>query len=321
MGKTLREIFKDVHDMIQKQVDENDKKGFADLYKAAAEQFFDQHEKAGFHPANIEYRSGYYIFGFGTNSVVHYTLKECPGWLFGVWFSEPDKDHNWVSAEWFAQFEEIIDKFKPSASIIVKTIHFNGDRDGDADLDWYVKAQLDFIHNEPDLAFCRDYCSWDYNTKYHTREEAHDEFLKWRNSVAMEEIGKKEYLRKTVEVLVKHIPEKFADACAVMDRGECISPRYEFGFYTPNFDFEDEESPDRDSGIYDWKDVFTEIFGLSQEELDAMEQEFEAIDKWRRVYCDENDCCFWGEVEYRNWVVTTIPWKDESTLKSFISAE
>lgn len=318
---TLHEIFKDIHSMVQKQVDENDKKGFADLYKAAAEQFFAQHEKAGFHPTNIEYRSGYYIFGFGTNSVVHYTLEECPGWLFGVWFSIPDKDHNYVSAEWFGQFEETIDKFKPSASVIAKNIRFYGNKECDTSLDWEVEQQLNFIHNEPDLAFCRDYCLWDYNAEYHTREEAHDEFLKWRNRVAMEEQGEKEYLRKTVEVLVKHIPEKFADACAVLDSGGCISPRYTFGFYDPNFKFEDEENPDRESAVYDWKDVFAELFGLSQEELSAMEQEFEAIDKWRDEYCDENDCFFWGETKYRDWVVATAPWKDEPTLKSFINAE
>ena len=51
------------------------------------------------------------------------------------------------------------------------------------------------------------------------------------------------------------------------------------------------------------------------------EREFEAIDKWRSDYCDENDCYFWGEAEYRDWVVTTTPWKDEAALKSFISAE
>ena len=35
-----------------------------------------------------------------------------------------------------------------------------------------AEEMLEFIHNEPDLAFCRAYCGWDYNREYHTREEA-----------------------------------------------------------------------------------------------------------------------------------------------------
>lgn len=321
MGKSLYEVFKSLHDMVQQQVDEQDKKGFADLYKTAAEQFFKQHEAAGFHPIDVEYLSGYYIFGFGTNSVVHYSLKECPGWRFGFWFGEPDLEHNYIPAEWFVQYKDTIDKFKPSASTFYESIRLYGDEGHEHDLDWRVAAQINFIHNEPDLAFCRDYCDWDYNTEYHTREEAHSRFLKWQNSETMKEQGEKEYLRKIIEVFVKYIPEKFMDACAVMDRGECISPRYEFGYYDPNFDFEDKENPDRTGAIYDYSDVFTELFGLTQEDIDKMEQEFKAIKKWRDDYCDENDCYFWGGVDYSNWIVTTLPWVEEPTLKQFLSAE
>lgn len=322
MGKTLYEVFQGLHDMVQKEVDENDKKGFADLYKTAAELFFKQHKVVGFHPTNIEYLSGYFIFGFGTNSVVHYSLEECPGWRFGLWFGEPDLERNCVPAEWFAQYEATIDKFKPSASTFGESIYLYGDEGGyERSLDWRIEAQINFIHNEPDLAFCRDYCGWDYNTEYHTREEAHTRFLQWQNREIMEARGEQEYLRKTAEVFIKHIPEKFIDTCVIVDRGEHISPRYEFGYYDPNFNFEDEENPDRVSALYDWSDVFTEVFGLTQEDLDEMEQEFDAIDEWRRDYSDKNYCYVLGDADYSSWIVTTLPWVKSPTLKQFLSAE
>lgn len=323
MGKTLGEVFQSLRDMVQKQVDEKDKKGFAELYKTAAERFFREHEASGFHPIDVEYLSGYYIFGFGTNSVVHYSLKECPGWRFGLWFGEPDLDHDLVSGQWFAQYEETIDKFKPTASTFVETVRLcaKEEKEGESDLDWRVETQIKFIRDEPDLAFCRDYCGWDYNAEYHTREEAHAEFLKWQNGETMKKLGEKECLRKTVEVFVKRIPEKFLGRCVVLDRGECVSPRYEFGYYDPDFEFEDEENPDRVSAIYDWADVFVELFGLTQKDLDEMQAEFEAIDKWRDEYCDENDCYFFGEADYGSWIVTTQPWDDEPTLKRFLDAE
>lgn len=321
MGKTLSEVFQGIHDIVQQQVDEKDKKGFADLYKSAAELFFKQHEAAGFHPIDIEYLSGYYIFGFGTNSVVHYSLEECPGWRFGLWFGEPDLEHNIISARWFAQYEDTIDKFKPSASTFCESICLYGDEERERNLDWRVDAQINFIRNEPDLAFCRDYCGWDYNTEYHTREEAHDRFLEWQKREIMEERGTQECVRKIVEVFAKYIPEKFMDACAVIDRGECISPRYKFGYYDPDFNFGDEENPDCTGAVYDCSNVFTELFGLTQEDVDKMEREFKAIEKWRDDYCDENDCYFWSEADYGYWIVTTLPWVEEPTLKQFLSAE
>ena len=65
-----------------------------------------------------EYGDGYFLFNFGPNTIVHFRLKETPGWLYGVWWGfRVDKEGvvN-IVGEFFAQYEEEIDKFKPSAS-------------------------------------------------------------------------------------------------------------------------------------------------------------------------------------------------------------
>ena len=50
-----------------------------------------------------------------------------------------------------------------------------------ASLDWGLEGDLKFIRDEPMLAFCRDYCSWNYNQEYHTREEAEQEYLHYKS--------------------------------------------------------------------------------------------------------------------------------------------
>lgn len=169
------------------EIRETDENRNAVIHKRCSEAFFRElkEEFRGWLDGDVtikdvEYFDGYFIFSFGTNSVVHFRIEECPGWLFGVWWGEPDKDGN-VPGEFFAQYEETIDKFKPSASEIYEDFCVLFDL-GNPHCDMYhIALQIRFIRDEPYLAFCRDYLMWDYNTEYHTREEAKEEFYKFRH--------------------------------------------------------------------------------------------------------------------------------------------
>jgi len=231
MGKTFKEILQNIHDVVQQQVDEQDKKGYAELWKHASETVIQQMAKSGFHATDIEYLKGYYIFGHGSNSVMHFHVQECPGWRFGIWWKEPDEsEQNYVTGDFFAQYEEIIDKFKPSASSI--ECHFVVYEESDLDL--RVEQELQFIRNEPCLAFCRDYCYWDYNHEYHTREEAKAVFDKWVADTALEKKVNAEYVQLNQQLIIETVRKELQEGeeLFLIDRGECWSPRYKFVVYS-----------------------------------------------------------------------------------------
>ena len=56
-----------------------------------------------------KYLSGYYLWNFGKNSVVHFKIKNIPDIKFAVW-------HINNNTKIFADFLLYIDKFKPTAS-------------------------------------------------------------------------------------------------------------------------------------------------------------------------------------------------------------
>jgi hypothetical protein len=69
---------------------------------------------------DVSYNCGYFVFVFGNNSVVNFYFDELPGWKFGLWWNYPKstKDLDKVTGTLFAQWEDEIDKFKPSQSNI-----------------------------------------------------------------------------------------------------------------------------------------------------------------------------------------------------------
>ena len=47
-------------------------------------------------------------------AIVHFHIKECVGWKFGIWWYKSNKEV--YRGDFFAQYEELKDKFKPSRS-------------------------------------------------------------------------------------------------------------------------------------------------------------------------------------------------------------
>ena len=97
-------------------VKEADAKGYAEVFKACGDAFFKDvneypyDDGPEYHFEDIIYLDGYFIFGSGTNSIVHFHVNECPGWLFGIWWNEPDENER-VEGQFFTQYEEARDKF------------------------------------------------------------------------------------------------------------------------------------------------------------------------------------------------------------------
>jgi len=83
---------------------------------------------------DINVGNGYFLFNFGENSVIHFRIKGCKHWKFGIWINYISKENNGKDAcdgskmkqgyliEIFGQHEDYIDKFKPSYSPIKYSI-------------------------------------------------------------------------------------------------------------------------------------------------------------------------------------------------------
>lgn len=219
--------FAAIIDSYKYEVKKADERGLADTFKKCSEIFFRDvtNEEIKFNFRDVEYLDGYFLFGMGTNSVVHFHIDECPGWKFGIWWGDKDENNNSVSGEFFAQFEDTIDKFKPSASQYCISITIDLDDDNLWSL-YDVRDEIKYIANEPYLAFCRDYCYWDYNREYHSREEAKAKYEKWMECHERKLQYTKIYNDKIIDYVQKRILPKYNGA-TLRDNGEECTPRYD----------------------------------------------------------------------------------------------
>lgn len=288
----MASVFESLKEIYQDGVAESDKLGYAEKYKRGTELFFDGinggKDDVPFHFEDVEYLDGYFVFGRGTNSVVHFHVKECPGWLFGIWWKPPKEntaDAKYIDGEFFTQFEETIDKFKPSRS----EIHAEFTAYPYAEREWcvcdYIKDILSFIKNEPHLAFCRDYYSWDYNVEFHSREEAKERYEKFR----VREESKVKYTKIFNERILNFVRTKilpcFNDA-EIYDQGENISPRYDVrASYQKNQHLVDEP------GLY-------ALFEDDDEKGKALMDELKQIEKECYDFADENEFSWWSPISH-----------------------
>lgn len=81
-------------------------------------------KKQGYDIIDVKWVNSYFVFETGEDSIVHFKIKQCRGWLFGMWFIDgTDDEPNKRRFELFGQPENCIDKFKPSYSYFSYTSH------------------------------------------------------------------------------------------------------------------------------------------------------------------------------------------------------
>lgn len=269
----------------EKCVKEQDKKGFADLYKKATDLLFERLKKEtslDLHFEDIEYLDGYFIHGMGTNSVVHFHIKEAPGWLFGIWWSpiatEETKNKkkqeyktDRLTCEFFFQYEEEIDKFKPSASMFGDSFDFVF-AEGYCSSSWMNAYQdLEFIIKEPYLAFYKEMHYTNFNHEYVSRESAKRYWTshwKEKDKKKARDQFNAEQMYETVKYIVGPIV-KDGD-CFILDRGNTISPRYEI--FIRNVKLSDGKPLVGKEGCYG-------LFGLGYEDEKADEKLWKKTEK------------------------------------------
>jgi hypothetical protein len=283
-------------DLYEESVKESDEVGLAEVYKQATERVFNNiKEELEYTIEDVEYLDGYFIFGMGTNSVVHFHIKETPGWKYGIWWSpvskqdSEDPEHpttyetNRLHCSIFTQYEEEIDKFKPSASTFVKEFTFYLDNTSGYGMWEFVKT-IKFIHDEPYLAFYREMHYTDFNQEHITRAKAKSYFERHFKQKKLEEeaeaLNNRELLKTIYTILKEDLDE---GNCFIHDRGDRWSPRYEI--VTKNtYDVED--------GCYGLFDILEEADAKEAQKLwDDAVKECEKRAKKIGSYWYESSCC------------------------------
>lgn len=191
-------------------------------------QLFEHLKSQNYTIATEDYGSGYFIFDYGPNTVIHFRLKETPGWLYGVWWSFKVNKEGIISivGEFFAQYEEEIDKFKPSASYYGCDMLSLMAADGSVCLEeGEVISIIDFIHNHP-------YRAWNGHISFNDKISGIRAWLNYqkrqRHLRKGKRLEKKLYkdLCKFAKIASKLL--KYTNNITVEDYGEGIYPRYFF---------------------------------------------------------------------------------------------
>lgn len=246
---------KGIVDIYEEAVKKSDEAGLAEVYKQATDLVFNalkeelkNYRKLDITIKDVEYLDGYFIFGKGTNSVVHFHIKETPGWKYGIWWTpieandsteeNPTYETNRLCCHIFTQYEEEIDKFKPSASMVTDKFDVYLDN-ASTNFAWEFADDIEFIHKEPYLAFYREMHYTDFNREYVSRTKAKSYFERHFKQKKLEEetitLNNKDLLKTIYTILKDDID---AGTCFIHDRGDNWSPRYEIVMVNP-FDIED----------------------------------------------------------------------------------
>ena len=191
-------------------------------------QLFEHLKSQNYTIATEDYGDGYFIFDYGPNTVIHFRLKETPGWLYGVWWSFKVNKEGIVSivGEFFAQYEEEIDKFKPSASYYAYDMEVLMAADGSVCLEeGEVVSIIDFIRNHP-------YRAWNGHISFNDKVSGIRAWLNYQKRQRHLRKGKRleknlyKDLCKFAKIASKLL--KYTNNITVEDYGEGIYPRYFF---------------------------------------------------------------------------------------------
>lgn len=191
-------------------------------------QLFEHLKSQNYTITTEQYGDGYFIFDYGPNTVVHFRLKETPGWLYGVWWSFKVNKEGIISivGEFFAQYEEEIDKFKPSASYYAYDMEVLMAADGSVCLEeGEVVSIINFIRDHP-------YRAWNGHISFNDKIPGIRAWLNYQKRQRHLRKGKRleknlyKDLCKFAKITSKLL--KYTNNITVEDYGEGIYPRYFF---------------------------------------------------------------------------------------------
>ena len=210
-------------------------------------------------PTDIEFGNGYFIFEMGDDSVVHFHVKGCKGWKFGMWINTGNEDN---IIQYFAQYEDNIDKFKPSRSSFCENVSLASLREVRRDKEKVKEGKYFFImayhkivemtlhiKNNPKLAYLQDSMYDTYITepshKAYRRQKFDDYKYKVRKikEHITDEVFAYNFNKFSAKIAKKRFANVIEDIEIIDNNTEdwSCSPRYDAKFtYKPIFENKDD---------------------------------------------------------------------------------
>lgn len=260
----ITDVWLSILNMTESQRKKMDKMGFGEVYKVITEQFINEDcaytkSNCAFFTQNYNLNSititdvnmgdSYFVFSHGSNSIIEFKIKECPNWQFAIWWSpgltlaQQSKKNfkpkltnvNYITGSFFAQYIPAIDKFKPSRSQYCVEIRYNL-RDDEGNLlpkpefSWSQDhlRMVGFIHAHPALAFYRQWHGVDFNYELVTEAEAEKELAEYIKGEVEFAQAKEDFTREVLDYYKEvFLPALGIEEYRIVDRGDCVSPRYE----------------------------------------------------------------------------------------------
>lgn len=257
--------------------------------KKLGERFFRKLEEVtGFTVSEVNPPSLEYLKWFDDVGQPVFRIKEIPEWLFSIWFDDDN-----VSGAFFGQFEDAIDKFKPSASMYSFDFRATGEKDEDGDPTvcdsdlCRVASAIRYIAAEPEMAFYRDVFYADYNEQLVTKEEARLQYVLYKRDQELRE-RLSEYLGRQAK---KFVEEELVPKGGILESAK-VEYDEEHRHYSIIVPYEGNEARfPKGPGEYYW-DI---------EELEPLEKKLKEFGELFGVFCPDRcwerpiNCCLKAE--------------------------
>jgi hypothetical protein len=139
--------------------------------KEASEIILNQLKSWGYKLYNIKYSDRYFIFEMGKDGVVQFQIKGFKHWIFGMWIdTKPNKSNDDTTenyaVQFFCQYKESIDKFKPSCSYFVANYTMHDIMHPTENEFYQIRSILKMIKRHPFISYEYDLYSYsDYFEK------------------------------------------------------------------------------------------------------------------------------------------------------------
>lgn len=179
--------------------------------------------------------------------LANFTIKEIPDWLFGIQWIKGSKNknsYNFYSGNeeyifegtLFTEYKILIDKFKPIRTEIKVNIIFriedieNISNDNvlqaSFESEENVKKIINFIYEEPYLAFYKTMTHTDYNYTHVTRKKAKEFFNEFQKR-RYKEMSEYRIAKNIIYGFIKEKILPYIKNAKITDNGPGVLPRYE----------------------------------------------------------------------------------------------
>lgn len=182
---------------------------------------------------------------------INFRIKECRGWLFGAWCNG-EKSLEEQTVHYFCQYENEINKFKPSYSVIAKDLIVDENFICHED---YMMNSIEFIHKHPIRAWHEDYYEDMCRCKYVNGFMILKDWIKYKFDKGKSEKIKALCDRLAIRFVKKNIIPDIKDYLTAFDyeckdvyieaQGEGIYPKYDIVALVGNLD-------KKFKGYYSW---------------------------------------------------------------------